>query len=35
MVRRAWDKVHAENEVRAAIAAGMKAVAAFDRYGVL
>lgn len=35
VVRRAWEKVHAENEVRDAIKAGMKAVAAFDKYGVL
>jgi 4-hydroxy-4-methyl-2-oxoglutarate aldolase len=35
VVRRAWDKVHAENEVRDAIAAGMKAAAAFAKYGVL
>jgi regulator of RNase E activity RraA len=34
-VRRAWEKVHAENEVRDAIRAGMKATAAFDKYGVL
>jgi regulator of RNase E activity RraA len=35
VVRRAWEKVHAENEVRDAIRAGMKATEAFDRYGVL
>ncbi len=35
VVRRAWEKVHAENEVRGAIKAGMKAAAAFDKYGVL
>jgi regulator of RNase E activity RraA len=34
-VRRAWEKVHAENEVRDAIRAGMKAAEAFDRFGVL
>ena len=34
-VRRAWAKVNAENEVRDAIRAGMKATAAFERYGVL
>jgi regulator of RNase E activity RraA len=34
-VRRAWEKVHAENEVRAAIRGGMKAAEAFARYGVL
>lgn len=35
VVRRAWDKVHAENRVRDAIRAGMKAREAFDRFGVL
>lgn len=35
VVRRAWDKVHAENEVRDAIAGGMLAVEAFAKYGVL
>jgi regulator of RNase E activity RraA len=35
VVRRAWDKVHAENEVRDVIRAGMKAAEAFARYGVL
>jgi regulator of RNase E activity RraA len=35
VVRQAWDKVHAENEVRDAIAGGMTATAAFARYGVL
>jgi 4-hydroxy-4-methyl-2-oxoglutarate aldolase len=34
-VRRAWQKVHAENETRACIAAGMKAVAAYHKFGVL
>jgi 4-hydroxy-4-methyl-2-oxoglutarate aldolase len=34
-VRRAWEKVHAEDEVRDAIRAGMKATEAFDRFGVL
>ena len=34
-IRRAWDKVHAENVVRDAIRAGMKSVAAFEKYGVL
>jgi regulator of RNase E activity RraA len=34
-VRRAWDKVHAENEVRDAIRAGMTATEAYARYGVL
>jgi 4-hydroxy-4-methyl-2-oxoglutarate aldolase len=31
----AWEKIHAENEVRDAIRAGMKAVEAYDKYGVL
>ena len=35
VVRRAWEKVHAENVVRDAIRQGMKAVAAFEKYGVL
>ncbi|MEX2175797.1 MAG: hypothetical protein WD872_15645, partial [Pirellulaceae bacterium] len=35
VVRRAWEKVHAENEVRAAIAGGLSATAAFAKYGVL
>jgi regulator of RNase E activity RraA len=35
VVRRAWDKVHAENEVRDAIRGGMKAADAFAKYGVL
>ena len=34
-IRRAWDKVHAENVVRDEIRAGMKSVAAFEKYGVL
>lgn len=34
-IRRAWVKVHAENEVRDAIRNGMKATAAFAKYGVL
>lgn len=34
-VCRAWEKVHAENEVRDAIRGGMKATDAFERYGVL
>ncbi len=34
-IRRAWIKVHAENEVRDAIRDGMKAAAAFAKYGVL
>ncbi len=35
VLQRAWEKVHAENEVRDAIRAGMKAEAAFAKYGVL
>jgi 4-hydroxy-4-methyl-2-oxoglutarate aldolase len=35
VVRRAWDKVHAENQVRDAIRAGLTAAAAFERFGVL
>lgn len=35
VVRRAWEKVHAENEVRDAIAAGMPATEAFAKFGVL
>jgi len=34
-ISRAWAKVHAENAVRDAIKAGMKATAAFQKYGVL
>lgn len=34
-LRRAWTKVHAENAVRDAIRQGMKATAAFQKYGVL
>jgi 4-hydroxy-4-methyl-2-oxoglutarate aldolase len=34
-IRRAWDKVHAENEVRDAIRHGLKAREAFAKYGVL
>lgn len=34
-VRRAWAKVHAENVTRDSIKAGMKAVAAYEKYGVL
>jgi regulator of RNase E activity RraA len=34
-VRRAWDKVHAENVTRDAIKAGMKATAAYEKYGIL
>lgn len=35
IVRRAWEKVHAENQVRDAIKAGMKATTAFETFGVL
>ena len=35
VVRRAWDKVHAENQVRDAIRGGMKATDAFSRFGIL
>lgn len=35
VLRIAWEKVHAENEVRDAIAGGMTATAAFAKYGVL
>ena len=35
VIRAAWAKVHAENEVRDAIRGGMGAVEAFRRYGVL
>jgi regulator of RNase E activity RraA len=34
-IARAWAKVHAENVTRDAIKAGMKAVAAYRKYGVL
>jgi len=34
-VRRAWRKVHDENQTRACIAAGMKAGAAYAKFGVL
>ena len=34
-VRRTWQKVHAENVTRDAIKAGMKAAAAYEKYGVL
>ncbi len=34
-IRRAWEKVHAENITRDAIKAGMKAQAAYAKYGVL
>lgn len=35
VIRRAWEKVHAENITRDAIKNGMKAVAAYEKYGVL
>jgi regulator of RNase E activity RraA len=35
VVRRAWEKVHAENRVRDAIKNGMKATVAFETFGVL
>ena len=35
VVRRAWEKVHAENRVRDAIKDGMKATTAFETFGVL
>ena len=35
VIRRAWDKVRAENTVRDAIAGGMSATAAFQKFGVL
>ena len=34
-IQRAWDKVHAENITRDAIKGGMKAMAAYEKYGVL
>ena len=34
-IGRAWEKVHAENVTRDAIKSGMKAVAAYEKYGVL
>ena len=35
VIQRAWKKVHAENVTRDAIKAGMKAQAAWRKYGVL
>ena len=35
VLRRAWQKIHAENVTRDAIKNGMKAVAAYEKYGVL
>lgn len=34
-IARAWEKVHAENQVRDAIRGGLKATEAFARYGIL
>ena len=34
-IKRAWEKVHAENVTRDAIKNGMKAVSAYEKYGVL
>ena len=34
-IRRAWDKVHAENKVRDAIRNGMKATEVWDKYEIL
>jgi 4-hydroxy-4-methyl-2-oxoglutarate aldolase len=35
VLQRAWQKIHAESAVRDAIRGGMKAVAAYKKYGVL
>jgi 4-hydroxy-4-methyl-2-oxoglutarate aldolase len=35
VIRRAWQKVHDENTTRDAIRAGMKATAAYEKFGVL
>lgn len=35
VVRGAWEKVHAENEVRDSIRNGMSATAVFEKYGIL
>ena len=35
VIRRAWDKVHAENITRDAIKGGMKATAAYEKFGIL
>ena len=35
VIQAAWDKVHAENRVRDAVAAGMSATEAFNTFGVL
>ncbi len=34
-IQRAWDKVHTENRIRDEIRDGLKATAAFEKYGVL
>jgi regulator of RNase E activity RraA len=34
-IQKAWDKAHAENQVRDAIRAGMAATAAYKKFGVL
>lgn len=34
-IQTAWDKVHTENKIRDEIRAGMKATAAYEKYGVL
>jgi len=34
-IKAAWQKVHDENITRDAIKAGMKATAAYEKYGVL
>jgi 4-hydroxy-4-methyl-2-oxoglutarate aldolase len=35
IIQAAWDKAHAENEVREAVRGGMSATEAFNRFGVL
>ena len=35
VIRRVWDKVHAENVTRNAIRGGMTASAAYEMYGIL
>jgi 4-hydroxy-4-methyl-2-oxoglutarate aldolase len=35
IIRRAWEKVHAENITRDAIRGGMTATAAYKKYGIL
>jgi 4-hydroxy-4-methyl-2-oxoglutarate aldolase len=35
VIRAAWNKVHAENVTRDAIKTGMKATAAYEKYGIL